>query len=157
MCLSGIDVTSKAFLLEEIFSFKTELDANFSLGLVIMLWVTNNGKMLSPKVIACDLSEDPRTIERALVVILETISVGSVGRNSHFENDGLTTKTLASVVDSLLEGRMSVFAKVCPRSALSKILFSPEVEIFRTPLEENGVTLWSWSEETGIICSVTEK
>lgn len=51
---------------------------------------------------------------------------------------------------------MSVFAKVCPRSALSKILFSPEVEIFRTPLEENGVTLWSWSEETGIICSVTE-
>lgn len=63
MCLSGIDVTSKAFLLEEIFSFKTELDANFSLGLVIMLWVTNNGKMLSPKVIACDLSGDPRTIE----------------------------------------------------------------------------------------------
>lgn len=80
-----------------------------------------------------------------------------MGRESHFENDGLTTKTLASVVDSLLEGRMGVLAKVCPRSALSKILISPEVEIFRTSVEENGVTLWSWSEETGIICSVTEK
>ena len=52
---------------------------------------------------------------------------------------------------------MGVLAKVCPRSALSKILISPEVEIFRTSLEENGAALWSWSEETGIICSVTEK
>lgn len=52
---------------------------------------------------------------------------------------------------------MGVLAKVCPRSALSKILISPEVEIFRTSLEENAVALWSWSEETGIICSVTEK
>lgn len=80
-----------------------------------------------------------------------------MGRESHFENDGLTTKTLASVIDSLLEGRMGVLAKVCPRSALSKILISPEVEIFRTSMKENGVTLWSWLEETGIICSVTEK
>lgn len=63
MCLSDIDVTSKAFLLEEAFSFKIELDANFSLGRGIMLWVTNNGKMLPPKVIACDLSKDARTIE----------------------------------------------------------------------------------------------
>lgn len=80
-----------------------------------------------------------------------------MGRESHFENDGLTTKTLAYVADSLLEGRMGVLVKVCRRSVLTKILFSPEVEIFRTSLEENGVALWSWSEETGIICPVTEK
>ena len=68
MGLSDIDFTSKAFLLEELFlvladSFKIELDENFSLGRGIMLWVTNNGKMLVPKVIACDLSRDPRTTE----------------------------------------------------------------------------------------------
>lgn len=63
MCLSDIDVSSKAFVLEEVLSFKIELDANFSLGRSIMLWVTNNGKMLPPKVMACDLSRDPRTIE----------------------------------------------------------------------------------------------
>lgn len=63
MCLSDIDVSSKAFVLEEVLSFKIELDANFPLGRSIMLWVTNNGKMLPPKVIPCDLSGDPRTIE----------------------------------------------------------------------------------------------
>ena len=63
MCLSDIDVSSKAFVLEDVLSFKIELDANFSLGRSIMLWVTNNGKMLPPKVRACDPSGDPRTTE----------------------------------------------------------------------------------------------
>ena len=63
MCLSDIDVSSEAFVLEDVLSFKIELDANFSLGRSIMLWVTNNGKMLPPKVRACDPSGDPRTTE----------------------------------------------------------------------------------------------